>query len=131
MLRFSIFAALLALAAAPALAQTTLPADGGTEPLSTVPSNVGAGDTKTLWAPQLPVPAVSTDAAPKLFVQAAQARLGLAMLLVSHDLGVVRFMADRVAVLHHGRVVEEAAADTLFAAPQHPYTRQLLAAARG
>jgi len=75
MLRFSIFAALLALAAAPALAQTTLPADGGTEPLSTVPSNVGAGDTKTLWAPQLPVPAVSTDAAPKLFVQAAQAAI--------------------------------------------------------
>ena len=74
---------------------------------------------------------VSVQAQVLNLLRAAQARLGLAMLLVSHDLGVVRFMADRVAVLHHGRVVEEAAADTLFAAPQHPYTRQLLAAARG
>jgi peptide/nickel transport system ATP-binding protein len=57
-----------------------------------------------------------------------QARLGLTMLFISHDPGVVRFMADRVAVLEAGRVVESGPADALFAAPRHPATRRLLAA---
>jgi len=73
---------------------------------------------------------VSVQAQVLNLLRDAQARLGLGMLLVSHDLGVVRFMADRVAVLQAGRVVECATADALFAAPGHPYTRQLLAAAR-
>ncbi len=53
--------------------------------------------------------------------------LGLAILLVSHDLGVVRRLADRVAVIHAGRIVESAPCDQLLEAPAHPYTRALLA----
>jgi oligopeptide/dipeptide ABC transporter ATP-binding protein len=56
-------------------------------------------------------------------------RKGLAYLLIAHHLGVVRQLADRVAVLFAGRVVEEAPAEGLFAEPLHPYTRALLAAA--
>ena len=58
-----------------------------------------------------------------------QARLGLAYLFISHDLSVVRYMADVVGVLYLGALVEEAPRDALFAAPRHPYTRMLLAAA--
>ena len=55
-------------------------------------------------------------------------RLGMAILLITHDLGIVRTMADRVAVMRHGEIVETADAATLFAQPGHPYTRMLLAA---
>lgn len=55
-------------------------------------------------------------------------RLGLAMLLVTHDLGVVAKVADRVAVMYAGRLVELADADALFATPAHPYTAGLLRA---
>ncbi len=54
--------------------------------------------------------------------------LGMAVLLVSHDLGVVSAMADEIAVMRDGEVVEHAATAALFAAPQHEYTRALLAA---
>jgi peptide/nickel transport system ATP-binding protein len=53
----------------------------------------------------------------------------LACLFISHDLAVVRGIADRVVVLRHGVVVEEGPAEAIFAAPGHPYTRQLMAAA--
>ncbi len=54
--------------------------------------------------------------------------LGMAVLLVSHDLGVVSAMADEIAVMRDGEVVEHAETAALFAAPQHEYTRALLAA---
>ncbi|WP_281984824.1 ABC transporter ATP-binding protein [Thalassorhabdomicrobium marinisediminis] len=55
-------------------------------------------------------------------------RLGMAIILVTHDLGVIAETADRVMVLYGGQVMEEAPVADLFAAPQHPYTRGLLAA---
>ena len=53
----------------------------------------------------------------------------LAMLFISHDLAVVSEIADRVAVMQRGRIVEQGTATDLFRSPQHPYTRQLLASA--
>jgi oligopeptide/dipeptide ABC transporter ATP-binding protein len=52
--------------------------------------------------------------------------LGLSLLLISHNLGVIAEMADRVAVMYAGRIVEEAPVDDLFRAPAHPYTAGLL-----
>ncbi len=57
-----------------------------------------------------------------------QRETGMALLLITHDLGIVRAMADRVAVMQHGRIVEQAASEALFTKPQHAYTRMLLAA---
>ena len=56
-----------------------------------------------------------------------QRGMGASLLLITHDLGVVAAMADEVLVMYAGRIVEQAAVDTLFHAPQHPYTRALLA----
>ena len=55
-----------------------------------------------------------------------QRRLKMAVLLISHDLGIVQRVADRVAVMKAGRIVETATRRQLFANPQHPYTRQLI-----
>ena len=57
-----------------------------------------------------------------------QKERGMALVLVTHNMGVVSEMARRVAVMYAGQVVEERGADELFAAPQHPYTGALLAA---
>ncbi len=57
-----------------------------------------------------------------------QARLGLSYLFIAHDLAVVKHMADRVAVMYLGQIVELAPKDALFSDPRHPYTRTLLAA---
>ncbi|MEC3992511.1 ABC transporter ATP-binding protein [Actinacidiphila sp. DG2A-62] len=54
--------------------------------------------------------------------------LGTAVLLITHNMGVVADLADRVAVMRRGRIVEQAPAHRLFAEPAHPYTRELLAA---
>lgn len=56
-----------------------------------------------------------------------QRRHGLSYLLISHDLGVIRHMSDRVAVMQHGRVVEHGDAKQVFTAPAHPYTARLAA----
>jgi len=57
-----------------------------------------------------------------------QEELGLTYLFISHNLNVVRHIADRIAVMYLGKLVEVAAADELFRAPQHPYTRALISA---
>ncbi len=57
-----------------------------------------------------------------------QAKLGMAILFITHDLGIVRKMADRVCVMRAGEVVETGTVADIFASPRHPYTRQLLAA---
>lgn len=57
-----------------------------------------------------------------------QAQLGMAILLISHDLNMVRNVADHVCVMHDGYAVENNRCDALFAQPQHPYTQALLAA---
>ena len=54
--------------------------------------------------------------------------LGLSILLITHDLGIVSTMADRVAVMYAGRIVEDGATRDIFDDPQHPYTRALLRA---
>ncbi|WP_406854361.1 oligopeptide/dipeptide ABC transporter ATP-binding protein [Alsobacter sp. KACC 23698] len=57
-----------------------------------------------------------------------QKRLGLAYVFISHDLGVVKHIADRVAVMYLGKIVEIGTASEIFGAPRHPYTRALLSA---
>jgi len=57
-----------------------------------------------------------------------QGRLGMAMLFITHDLGIVRRIADRVCVMKDGKIVEQNSVEKIFAAPQHPYTQALLAA---
>jgi dipeptide transport system ATP-binding protein len=57
-----------------------------------------------------------------------QKERGMALVLITHNMGVVAEMAQRVAVMYAGQIVEQRAADDLFAAPQHPYTAALLAA---
>lgn len=57
-----------------------------------------------------------------------QAKLGMAILMITHDLGIVRHMADRVCVMRGGRIVETGLCADIFARPEHPYTQELLAA---
>jgi peptide/nickel transport system ATP-binding protein len=70
---------------------------------------------------------VSVQAQVLNLMQDLQRRLGLAYLFISHDLAVVAHMADRVAVLSEGRIVEEGPAGQVLRRPEHPYTRRLLA----
>jgi len=60
-----------------------------------------------------------------------QADRGLAVVFISHDLAVVRKVSDRVIVMRDGRIVEEGATERVFAAPEHPFTRELIRAGGG
>jgi microcin C transport system ATP-binding protein len=57
-----------------------------------------------------------------------QTRLGMAILFITHDLGIVRKIAERVCVMRHGEIVEQGPVEQIFAAPKHPYTIELLCA---
>ncbi|POP41033.1 ABC transporter ATP-binding protein [Superficieibacter electus] len=59
-------------------------------------------------------------------LMALQREYGLAYLFISHDLNVVRHIADRVGVMHRGKLVEQGDSEQIFARPEHPYTRYLL-----
>ena len=61
-------------------------------------------------------------------MRSLQQRFGLAYIFISHDLAVVKHIADRIAVMYLGKIVETATTDELFRRPRHPYTRALLAA---
>jgi len=69
---------------------------------------------------------VTVQARVLALLRSLQREFNMAMLFITHDLGVVAHMADRVAVMRGGRIVESATASDLFARPQHPYTQQLL-----
>jgi peptide/nickel transport system ATP-binding protein len=69
---------------------------------------------------------VTVQAAILDVLRTLRAEIGTAVLLITHDLGVVADIADRVVVMYAGRTIEEARVEALFAAPSHPYTRGLL-----
>ena len=71
---------------------------------------------------------VTTQARLLETIQDLRSERELAVVYVSHDLGVIRNLADRVAVMYGGRLLEQAPVEELFAAPRHPYTRRLLEA---
>jgi len=60
-------------------------------------------------------------------IKALQKDLGLTMIFISHDLGVVHYIADRIAVMHQGKIVERGPADRVFHEPEADYTKRLLA----
>ncbi|MCP2243877.1 peptide/nickel transport system ATP-binding protein [Lentzea aerocolonigenes] len=72
---------------------------------------------------------VSVQGAVLNLVRDLQRQLGLSMLFISHNLAVVRYVSDRIAVMKNGAIVEEGPAERVLADPRHPYTRELLAAA--
>jgi peptide/nickel transport system ATP-binding protein len=87
-----------------------------------------AGQPRLLIADE---PTTSLDATVEAqilrLIAAKKAELGMSVLFISHDLGVVASIADRVAVMYAGRIVEQGPVDRILEAPDHPYTRALIA----
>ena len=71
---------------------------------------------------------VSVQAQILNLLKAFQVELGISYLFITHDLSVVKYLADRVAVMYLGRIVEEGTVEEIFNDPKHPYTRALLSA---
>ena len=74
---------------------------------------------------------VSVQAQILNLLKSIQLDMGIALLFITHDLGVVEYMADEVAVMFNGRIVEHGDAEEIFARPRHEYTKKLLAPCRG
>ena len=99
------------------------------------PRELSGGEKQLATAPELlvldePLSAldVSTQASIVQLLMDLQARLSASYLFISHDLGVVRHVADRIGVMYLGKLVELGSADEVFRPPYHPYTRALLSA---
>ena len=73
---------------------------------------------------------VTTQAEILDLMRTLQTELGMAIMFITHDMGVVAEIADEVVVMEKGHVVEQGETFRLFAAPQHPYTQRLLGAVR-
>lgn len=88
-----------------------------------------AGEPELLIADE-PTTALDTSVQAQILdlLKSMQQQRGMSIVLVTHDLGVVARMADRVAVMYAGEIVEQAGVDSLFEQPSHPYTQGLLAA---
>jgi peptide/nickel transport system ATP-binding protein len=69
---------------------------------------------------------VTVQAQILMLIDDLQKRLGMAVIIITHDLGVVAEIADNIAVMYAGRIVERAGTETIFGSPQHPYTWGLL-----
>jgi peptide/nickel transport system ATP-binding protein len=74
---------------------------------------------------------VSTQGAILNLIRELQQELGLTMLFITHNLAVVRYVAGRIAVMRRGRIVERGLTDQVLSAPEHPYTKELIAAIPG
>ena len=87
-----------------------------------------AVDPEVLIADELTTALDVTIQAQILFSARLQAERGMALLLITHDLGIVAKMAHRIAVMYAGEIVELAERDAFLRAPQHPYSQKLFAA---
>jgi ABC-type oligopeptide transport system ATPase subunit len=66
-----------------------------------------------------------------LLLKRIQNECGMGLLLISHDIALVRKVADRIAVMFEGEIVEQETSHTILTAPRHPYTRSLVEASKG